>query len=40
MHGFFENPDQWELYKRERPKSAVDEAIRWATPVTVFQRTR
>ena len=39
MHAFFENPDQWELYKRERPKSAVDEAIRWATPVTVFQRT-
>jgi cholest-4-en-3-one 26-monooxygenase len=39
MHAFFENPDQWELYKRERPRSAVDEAIRWATPVTVFQRT-
>jgi cholest-4-en-3-one 26-monooxygenase len=39
MHAFFENPDQWELYKRERPQSAVDEIIRWATPVTVFQRT-
>src|SRR5690606_31537184 len=24
---------------KERPKSAVDEIIRWATPVTVFQRT-
>jgi cholest-4-en-3-one 26-monooxygenase len=39
MHAFFQNPDQWELYKRERPRSAVDEIIRWATPVTVFQRT-
>lgn len=39
MNAFFDNPDQWELFKRERPKSAVDEIIRWATPVTVFQRT-
>lgn len=39
MNAFFENPDQWELYKKERPRSAVDEIIRWATPVTVFQRT-
>ena len=39
MHAFFENPDQWELYKKERPKTATDEIIRWATPVTVFQRT-
>ena len=39
MHAFFENPDQWELFKRERPETAIDEIIRWATPVTVFQRT-
>jgi cholest-4-en-3-one 26-monooxygenase len=39
MHAFFEHPDQWELYKRERPECTVDEIIRWATPVTVFQRT-
>lgn len=39
MNAFFDNPDQWELYKRERPVSAIDEIIRWATPVTVFQRT-
>ena len=39
MNAFFENPDQWELYKRERPATAVDEIIRWATPVSVFQRT-
>ncbi len=39
MNAFFDHPDQWELYKKERPKGAVDEIIRWATPVTVFQRT-
>ncbi|MDT0201628.1 cytochrome P450 [Nocardioides sp. AE5] len=38
MGAFFDNPDQWELYKKERPQSAVDEVVRWATPVTVFQR--
>ncbi|WP_430332978.1 cytochrome P450 [Rhodococcus sp. ACT016] len=36
---FMDNPDQWELYKRERPATAVDEIIRWATPVVGFQRT-
>jgi cholest-4-en-3-one 26-monooxygenase len=39
MNAFFNHPDQWELYKRERPATAYDEIIRWATPVTVFQRT-
>jgi cholest-4-en-3-one 26-monooxygenase len=39
MNAFFENPEQWELFKESRPESAVDEVIRWATPVTVFQRT-
>ncbi|WP_312856218.1 cytochrome P450 [Nocardioides pelophilus] len=39
MHAFFQNPDQWELWKAERPETMVDEVIRWATPVTVFQRT-
>jgi cholest-4-en-3-one 26-monooxygenase len=39
MNAFFDNPDQWDLYKRERPATTVDEIIRWATPVTVFQRT-
>lgn len=39
MNAFFENPDQWELFKRERPETAVDEIIRWATPVHCFQRT-
>ncbi|WP_141013177.1 cytochrome P450 [Nocardioides sambongensis] len=39
MHAFLQNPDQWELWRTERPDTAVDEIVRWATPVTVFQRT-
>ncbi len=39
MNAFFDNPDQWELFKCERPDTAVDEIIRWATPVHCFQRT-
>ncbi|MCV7000364.1 cytochrome P450 [Mycolicibacterium alvei] len=39
MNAFLENPDQWELFKRQRPETAVDEIIRWATPVHCFQRT-
>ncbi|MDA3648684.1 cytochrome P450 [Saccharopolyspora indica] len=39
MLAFMDNPDQWELYKRERPKTAADEIVRWSTPVVSFQRT-
>jgi len=39
MLAFLDNPDQWELFKAQRPQTAVDEIVRWATPVTVFQRT-
>ncbi|WP_062988537.1 cytochrome P450 [Nocardia anaemiae] len=39
MAAFLEHPDQWELFKKERPATAADEIIRWATPVTSFQRT-
>ncbi len=39
VNAFSEYPEQWELYKRERPETAVDEIIRWATPVHCFQRT-
>ena len=39
MIAFTKNPDQWDLYKRERPATAADEIVRWATPVTAFQRT-
>jgi cholest-4-en-3-one 26-monooxygenase len=39
MMAFADFPDQWELYKRQRPATAADEIVRWATPVTSFQRT-
>lgn len=39
MNAFFDHPEQWERYKRDRPATAVDEIIRWATPVHCFQRT-
>lgn len=39
MNAFLENPDQWELFKRERPDTAIEEIIRWASPVHCFQRT-
>ena len=39
MMAFTDYPDQWELYKKERPETAADEIVRWATPVTSFQRT-
>lgn len=39
MNAFFDHPAQWELFKRERPATAVDEIIRWASPVHCFQRT-
>jgi cholest-4-en-3-one 26-monooxygenase len=39
MMAFIDFPDQWELFKAQRPKTAADEIIRWATPITAFQRT-
>lgn len=39
MMAFTEHPEQWELFKSERPETAADEIVRWATPVTSFQRT-
>jgi cholest-4-en-3-one 26-monooxygenase len=40
MQAFFENPEQWELFKKDRPlDTAAEEIIRWATPVMQFQRT-
>ncbi|WP_030679765.1 cytochrome P450 [Streptomyces cellulosae] len=39
MHAFLTHPEQWELYKRERPATAAEEIVRWATPVNSFQRT-
>ncbi|MFW0795126.1 cytochrome P450 [Gordonia sp. CPCC 205515] len=39
MNAFFDHPDQWELFKSERPATTADEVIRWASPVHAFQRT-
>ncbi|WP_240483301.1 cytochrome P450, partial [Streptomyces pathocidini] len=39
MHAFLTHPEQWELYKHERPSTAAEEIVRWATPVQSFQRT-
>ncbi|MFE2582040.1 cytochrome P450 [Streptomyces sp. NPDC059378] len=39
MHAFLTHPEQWELFKAERPATAAEEIVRWATPVNSFQRT-
>ena len=39
MLAFTEYPDQWERFKADRPSTAADEIVRWATPITSFQRT-
>ncbi len=39
MIAFLDFPDQWERYRAERPATAVDEIVRWSTPVMMFQRT-
>ena len=39
MKAFLDHPEQWERYKAERPSTAADEIVRWATPVILFQRT-
>jgi cholest-4-en-3-one 26-monooxygenase len=39
MLAFLDHPEQWEAFRAGRPETAVDEIVRWATPVTVFQRT-
>jgi cholest-4-en-3-one 26-monooxygenase len=39
MHALLNHPEQWELYKARRPRTAPDEIVRWGTPVMVFQRT-
>jgi cholest-4-en-3-one 26-monooxygenase len=39
MNAFFDNPEQWELYKSTRPRTAADEIVRYACPIHAFQRT-
>ena len=39
MLAFLEHPDQWDRWRSERPATAVDEILRWASPAVVLQRT-
>jgi cholest-4-en-3-one 26-monooxygenase len=39
MLAFLQHPDQWERWRSERPGTAVDEVLRWASPAVVLQRT-
>jgi cholest-4-en-3-one 26-monooxygenase len=36
---FLHHPDQWERWGSERPATAIDEILRWASPAVVLQRT-
>lgn len=41
MHGFFEFPDQWEKFVADPDRhmdTAIDEIVRWASPVLHFRR--
>jgi cholest-4-en-3-one 26-monooxygenase len=39
MLAFLQYPDEWELWRSQRPATAVDEILRWASPAVVLQRT-
>ncbi len=39
QHAYMADPAQWQLFRDQRPRTATDEIIRWATPITAFQRT-
>lgn len=41
LHAFIENPDQWRMLKQDPLllRSAVEEIVRWVTPVIQFART-
>jgi cholest-4-en-3-one 26-monooxygenase len=39
MLAFLQCPDQWERWRSERPATAVDEVLRWASPAVALQRT-
>jgi cholest-4-en-3-one 26-monooxygenase len=41
MHAFFDHPEQWELLRQDRSllPSAVEEMLRYVTPVMHFRRT-
>src|SRR3712207_7363761 len=33
MLALLRHPEQWELFRRSRPRTAVDEIVRWGSPV-------
>lgn len=33
MNAFLDHPDQWRLYQEQHPSTAVEEVVRWASPV-------
>lgn len=39
MNAFLEFPQQWDLFVQQRPTTAVEEILRWSTPVHCIQRT-
>ncbi|MEO5840008.1 MAG: cytochrome P450 [Acidimicrobiales bacterium] len=42
MHGFIQHPDQWEKFRNDPERhmaGALEEILRWATPVLHFRRT-
>jgi cholest-4-en-3-one 26-monooxygenase len=39
MLAFLQHPDQWERWRSERPGTAIDEILRWASPAVALQRT-
>ena len=39
MLAFLQHPEQWERWRSERPATAIDEILRWASPAVVLQRT-
>jgi cholest-4-en-3-one 26-monooxygenase len=39
MLAFLDNPDQWELFKTQRPQTTADEIVRYTSPLICLQRT-
>jgi cholest-4-en-3-one 26-monooxygenase len=39
MLAFLQHPDEWERWRSERPSTAIDEILRWASPAVALQRT-
>jgi cholest-4-en-3-one 26-monooxygenase len=39
MLAFLQHPEQWERWRSERPATAIDEVLRWASPAVALQRT-